>query len=844
MGDLHERYYQLVGQFGEQQAKWHYYREVVAYLHPAVFRRRQKHYSTSYASTRYTQTLYLTMFLHNVLLAYRTFLRFKGTFFINLIGLSAGLACTLLIYLWVKDEVSMDKFHEKDEQLYQVMRTTTTSNETGTSGVTPGELAQAIAAEVPGVEYASSAGIYLPENKTLSIGSTDTKAKGIYAGSDFFKIFSFPLRQGDPANALKDPGGIVISEALATRLFNTTENLIGKAIQIQHQQQYTISGILGQIPANSSIQFDFVLSHEGLVKANPQFTGWDNNFTGTFLVLREGTDIKKVNNLIADLFKRKSGLTNRILFIRPFSEGYLYDKYENGQQAGGRIEYVRLFTLIAIFILLIACINFMNLSTAKAARRLKEVGIKKAIGAGRSSLVFQHLTESLLMAFGSLLVALLLVVALLPQFNLLTGKQLSLGPDPALIGGMLGITLLTGLLAGSYPALYLSGFKPIAVLKGKLNTSTGEVWARQGLVVFQFSLSVIFIVAVTVICKQIELVQNKNLGYNKDHIIYFEREGKAAQNLETFLGEAKSIPGVTAGSSVLRNFIGAAGALNQFEWEGKKPDEVINFEYRIVNYDFIEMMGIPLKEGRSFTREFKPDHSIIFNEAAIKAMGLEDPVGKTVKFQGNETRIVGVVKNFHFESLHEEVKPLFFYLMPDATGMVMLKLAAGKERETIGKLSAFYQKYNPGYTFQYKFLDDDYQALYADEQRVSVLSRYFAGLAILISCLGLLGLSAFTAERRRKEISIRKVLGASEAGIVYLLSGEFTKLVLVAVLLALPVSFLLVRRWLDGFAYRIDLSLWYFLLAGGLALLVAWFTVSFQALKSARIDPVRNLKDE
>jgi len=488
----------------------------------------------------------------------------------------------------------------------------------------------------------------------------------------------------------------------------------------------------------------------------------------------------------------------------------------------------------------------MNLSTARASRRLKELGVKKTLGADRKTLIRQYLGESMAMTFLSLLLAIVLVQLLLPQFNQITGKQLALAFDIRFILSLMAITVFTGLLAGSYPALYLSGFNPVTVLKGRLTTIAGEVWARKGLVTFQFTLSILLIVGVLVVYKQIEFVQTKNLGYAKDNVLYFDIEGKVATNPETFLSEMKTISGIVNASAIGQNIVGSN--LNTFSidhWEGKKADDRIVFEMRPVAYDLIETLGIQLAAGRSYSRDFSTEDSkIIFNEAAIEAMGLEDPIGKVITIQGTDLEIIGVTKNFHFASLHEEVNPLFFVLRPSWTNKIMAKVEAGRESEIIEQLQKFYQKYNPGFPFAYQFLDEAYQAQYVAEQRVSILAWYFAGLAIVISCLGLFGLAAFTAERRLKEIGIRKILGSSQSDIIYLLSGEFTKIVFVSIVIALPLSYFMANYWLDRFAFRIELNAWYFIGAGLLALIIALLTVSTQAIKAARVNPVSNLRME
>jgi hypothetical protein len=400
--------------------------------------------------------------------------------------------------------------------------------------------------------------------------------------------------------------------------------------------------------------------------------------------------------------------------------------------------------------------------------------------------------------------------------------------------------------------LYLSGFSPAIVLKGgaalgKLYSSVGEVWARKGLVVFQFTLSVILIVSVLVVYQQIKYTQSKNLGYNKENIIHFEVEGKAEKSLDAFLSAIKNIPGIFSASSIGHSLVegGYRSSSSTVQWEGKNPDDIVEMENVRVNYGMIETLGIQMAAGRTFSRDFSADSTkIIFNEAAIETMGLKDPIGKVINLWGNDRQIIGVTKNFHFQSFHEKVNPLFFILKPQDTWIVMAKIAAGGEKEVIANLEKLYHQFNPGFLLDYKFLDQDYQAQYAAEQRVSTLSKYFAGLAILISCLGLFGLAAFTAERRLKEIGIRKILGSSNFGIVRLLSTDFTRMVLMAIGFALPISYLIAKNWLNDFAYRIDLEWWFFVGAGLVALLVTWLTVGLQTVRAARIYPSECLKDE
>jgi len=488
----------------------------------------------------------------------------------------------------------------------------------------------------------------------------------------------------------------------------------------------------------------------------------------------------------------------------------------------------------------------MNLSTAKATRRMKEIGVKKALGVKKRTLILQYLGESVMMSLLSLVVALVLVALVLPVFNEITDKQIALSFELWFIGSLLSIGVITGLVSGSYPALYLSGFAPVRILKGEVKGSLGELWARRGLVIAQFFLSIVLITAVVVIYQQIEFVQSKNLGFNKDNIVYFPIEGQVGKSTEAFLNELREVPGIVAASSVGHSFIGQNNNTSGLDWEGKNPEDLILFENMRVNHDLIETMGIEIVEGRSFSRDFSTDTAkIIFNEAAIKVMGLENPIGKVIKLWGEyDLEIIGVAKDFHFQSLHQQVEPVFFMLRPQSTWNVMARIEAGTEKATLETLSAFYKKFNPGFALNYQFLDESYQKQYAAEQRVATLARYFAIFAIIISCLGLFGLAAFTAERRQKEIGIRKVLGSSTINIVYLLSADFTKMVGVAVIFALPISYLLMKNWLDRFAYRIDLEIWFFALAAVLAFLIAWATVGSQAFKAARLNPTKCLRND
>ena len=787
------------------------------------------------------------MVKHTFLLIYRNFKRFKSSFFINLTGLSVGLACALLIFLWVNSEMHVDKFFKKDSQLFQVMEHQKHTGSIRVTDSTPGLLSKALAEEMPEVEYATTATpTYWFGGITLSVGDKNIEANGKYAGKDFFKIFSYHLIQGNKNQVLSDTKSIVISKKLALKLFDSTKNIVGKTIEWQHSIQYRVSGIF-EVPANSSDQFDFVLPFKILSARYPGVMKWENSGPDTYVLLKKGTNVDQFNKKIAHLISTKiQNAQNRTLFIRRYSSAYLHGNYENGVQSGGRIEYVRLFSIIVIFIVFIACINFMNLSTAKASGRMKEIGVKKLLGARRESLALQYIGESVLMAFLAMIVAIILVALFLPQFNDITGKHISLALSGDLLISLVGATIVTGLIAGSYPAFYLSRFMPVGVIKGKFAGLSGEVWVRKSLVIFQFAISVILIISVLAVSKQIEFVQTRNPGFTKQHIISFDAEGKVAEKKETFLSEIRNIRGVVAASSIGEpGIIGDGNTVNDLDWKGKAPDSKIPFARRPVDFGLLKMLDIKMESGRDFSRQFGSDSSkIIFNEAAIKVMGLKDPIGKTIQLEGHNRQIIGVVRNFHFESLYNKVDPLFFILKPDETQKIMVKLEPGTEQETINRLHNFYQKFNPGFTFDYSFLDQQYQAQYNAVQRVSVLSRYFAMIAILISCLGLFGLVAFTAERRQKEIGIRKVLGSSVIGIVSLLSKDFLKLVGIGFLIAVPIAWYAMHSWLQSFAYHIDMGAGTFVLAGVVAMAIALATVSWQSIRAAIANPASSLRTE
>ena len=755
-----------------------------------------------------------------------------------------GLVSALFIYLWVNDELDIDKFHQHDTKLYQLMLRN--ENATGIEVWTTMApvLAETLVEEIPEVEHAVMES-RIPGTYTFTVDNNSFKEAGMYAGQDYFEVFSYQLIHGNKNELLSDENKIAISLPMAMRLFNTTENILGKVITLQDRGDLVVSGVFS-VPSNSSYQFDFILPFELQFKHYPNLKkGWSNSWANAYVILKEGANPTEFNQKIEGLIKQKAGQQDITLFATSYSKHYLYGKYENGIQSGGRIEYVKMFSIIAIFIVVIACINFMNLATANSSRRLKEIGVKKVMGVDRKRLIFQYLIESVAMAFLSAVVAIILISILLPQFNIITGKALSLSLDGKLIIAVFSITLVTGLIAGSYPALYLSGFNPVTVLKGRLHTSFSEILVRRGLVVFQFVLSVTLITGVLVIYKQVDLIQNQNPGYTRDNVIYFEREGKLKEHLETFLTGVKQIPGVVNASSTFLTFFGDLNSTPDVSWPGKDPQMNIDMQYRRVNYDLIELLDIKMEEGNPFSRAITSDiQKIVFNQTAVKKMGISDPIGKTVKVWGDDMEIIGVTEDFHFESLHQTIKPMFFFLNPERTNIIMIRLKADRLNQTIEEIQKYYGIFTDHMPLAFRFLDEKFQEQYEAEKKVALLSRYFAGLAILISCMGLYGLVMFAAERKTKEIGIRKILGSSNWGIIYYLTYGFTKMVLIAVALALPVSYWISKDWLNNFAYRIDLEWWIFAGSGVIAVLITWLTIGVQATKAAHADPVKCLRAE
>jgi ABC-type antimicrobial peptide transport system permease subunit len=793
------------------------------------------------------------MLSNYIKIAWRNLTRSKIFSAINILGLALGMTCSLLIMLWLRDERSIDGFHANGDYLYQVYERSAYDGKVEANYLTQGLLAQELKKVIPEVEYASGfESVAAPGTlSTFATAEQANKMAGYYAGPDFLTMFSYPLLAGNRQTALDGLTDIAISRKMATFFFDTPEDAIGKTIRFENKEDLQVTAVFEDLPANSSQQFDFLRSWKSFAAANGNWVNsWTSTSPLTFLQLRKDASREKVAAKIKDfiyLYRPRSSAEQLELGIQPYREKYLHSVFKNGEISGGRIEYVRLFTVVAVFILLIACINFMNLSTARSARRAKEVGLRKVIGAGRSALIAQFMGEALLLTCCSFIIAVILTGLLLPAFNSLTGKQLSLPlTQPLLWLSLLGLLLVTAAIAGSYPALFLSSMDPLRVLKGGLTVNGRSVYLRKGLVVFQFSLSIILIVSMIVIYRQMNYIQTKNLGYDRENLVYIPIEGDLLKKYAHFKEEASKLPGILSISkmrnspTVIEHHSGDVG------WSGKDPNTIVSFADGVVGYDFVKTMKLQLKGGRDFSTTFGADSvAFLLNETAVKKIGYKEPVGQLITFRGKQGPIIGVLKDFHFNSIHQTIDPLIFRLDENwSWGTILVRTQAGRTREAVAGLEKLCRTMNPAFPFTYRFSDQEFTKLYKSEQVVSTLSNYFAALAIFISCLGLFGLAAFTAAQRTKEIGVRKVLGASVPAITAMLTGDFLKLVAIAMLMAFPVSWFFMNEWLQQFAYSVGIEWWIFVLAGLTTAAIALLTVSYQSVKAALMNPVKSLKIE
>ncbi len=784
------------------------------------------------------------MFRNYLVIAFRNILKSKSHALINIFGLAIGLACTILILLWIQRELSVDKFHTHVDRIYGVLENQTyAGRDIFTVRATPGPMTPAIKENFPEVEKATRltwGDIYL-----FRVGDKSVYEEGLHVDPDFLGMFSFPLLHGDANSALAQPRSVVITRETAMKYFDK-ENAVGETIQLNNKEDYQVTGVLADIPENSTLDFNFLLPIQEFIDNNEWTQTWNSNGLRCYIMLANGVPASNFESKFKDFVQKNSNQQNVTLFLQNYGDQYLRSDFKNGVYAGGgRITYVRLFAIIAGFILLIACINFMNLSTARSTNRAREVGIRRVTGANRGMLISQFLGESLLLTFIACLLGLAIVFFVLPPFNELFGVELSLDvANPQLWLGLAGIIVITGLLAGSYPAFFMSGFRPVEVLKGVIKTGAGAVWLRKSMVVTQFAIAIFLVVGTMVVYQQMNYIRNKNLGYKKENLVYISANGDVPQKYDVIKQSLLQVPGVEAVSSAGGQFFSWGSNSSNFRWEGKDPNESILFQHISSGFDFLKTIGAELVDGRDFSTAFPADSSnFIINQKAAQLMGMENPVGQRLQWGDQNGEIIGVVKDFPVTSLHNAQDPVILFLS-SYSNLVYVRVNSDQISSTMAQIEQTFKTHNPAYPFEYHFVDEEYDQMYRSEQRVGALSRIFAFLSIFVSCLGLFGLAAFTAEQRVKEIGIRKVLGASVPNLVTLLSKDFLLLVLVSTIVAFPVAWYIMNNWLARFAYRIDLNWQLFVLAGLMALLIALFTVSFQAIKASLANPIQSLRSE
>lgn len=784
------------------------------------------------------------MFPNYLKTALRNLLRYKGYSFINIFGLTVGLATAIFIFLWVADEVSYDRFHKNGDRAFRLMRTATSNDgRIVTRSSMPEPLAEAMQNGVPEIEST----LRLTWNMQLLVRSGEKAfyENGFYADSTLFSIFTFPLIQGNRENPLPDISSIAISEKLAEKYFNN-EDPIGKILRIDQKSDFKVTAVFADVPKNSELRFDYVLPFEVWRKENKWSEGWGNTGMQMMASLKPGADPDAANKKIGGLIRKNCEDCTSIPFLFPYTKLRLYGEFENGQNTGGRIDYVLSLSLVAVIILIIACINFMNLATARAATRSKEVGVRKAIGAKRSGLITQFLSESFLLTAVALLFALMLVQLFLPFFNSLADKSIRLDfTDPLFLSGLLIVSLFATLLAGIYPAFFLSSFQPVSVLKGTTPLSGGRF--RKALVVVQFVASVVLILVSIIVYNQITFIRNTHLGFDKENILMLDQFQGVFKNQEAFKRDLLQNTRIRKVSFAGHHPFNVGHRTDDPSWPGKPEDGDISFKVIQCDYDFISLMNIPVLEGRNFTGLVKEDSSnFIINEQAMKVMGFtpENIIGTPFTLWETTGRIVGVVKDFNNANLHEAIDPQIFVYNPKSTWRVYVKAESTDWAETIAYIKRTQLKYDPDFPFQYSFLDQEFNKLYSSEEVIGKLSLSFTVVAVLISCLGLFGLASFTAERRMKELGIRKVLGASAVKLIVMLCSDFTRLVFLSLIIGIPIAWYLGIKYLSGYTFHYELSVWIFAGISILVICIALLTVVYQAARAALANPVDSLRNE
>lgn len=799
---------------------------------------------------------------------FRSLWKNKGYSFLNIFGLAIGIACAALIFLWVEDEVNFDSSNVNKDRIYLVKTNQQVDDGVFTHSSTAGPMAQAMQATIPGIENTCRA---TEDNSFLfTIGNKPVNASGEYVEPSFFNMFTLPFVQGNAASAFSQLHSIVLTQKTARKFFGDEKNVIGKTVRMDNKQDYVVSGVLKDIPENSTIQFEWLAPFKVWYDENPGAQTWFNFGLTTYVELQPSVDATAINKELSNPFydfttqKKESDKSSVHVFLFGMNNWHLYNDFDNGKMTGsGRILYVHLFSIIAWIILFIACINFMNLATAGSEKRSKEIGVRKVLGSGKKRLIVQFIGEAIFMSLLAAVVAIVIMTLFLPAFNSLVQKNLSLGLTNLYhITALSSLTLICGLVAGSYPSLYLSSFNPVFVLKGiKLKTGSATV-IRKGLVIAQFAISIVLIISTIVIYQQIQHVKSRDLGYNKDNLVQMDAQGDIVKDFPAIKQDLINTGFVKNVSLADHNTLGGGNNTTGISWQGKDPNSDIVISQRIVSPEFMSATGMHIIEGRDFQPtdavQFNDKHmpidsirpmNVIVTESLAKLLGKGSAIGKILNRQIDNgvyhIQVIGVIKDYVYGDMYGQSAPVVFYNIPQATNLLYIKIKPGGNVEAaVAGIAAVLKKDNPAYPFNYQFVDDQFNQLFLSEMLISKLSRVFAALAILISCLGLFGLAAYTAERRTKEISVRKVLGASVTSITSLLSKDFLKLVVVSCIIAFPAAWWMMHSWLQNYKYRIEISWWIFLAAGISAILIALITISFQSVKAAIANPIKSLRTE
>ncbi len=799
--------------------------------------------------------------------ALRGIWKYKAYSAINIFGLAIGIAASLLILMYVRYELSFDRYHEYLDRIYRINLHGSMMGQEVSASASPYPMAAALVNEFPEVESAARVRPLFAEPMVQFGELQYQESRTFHADPSFFDIFSFALLEGDRATALVEPNSIVITESIASKYF-PGGGAFGQMLRFNNDRDYRITGIMEDVPANSHFHPEILLSFTSDESHDSQ--RWVSNNIQTYLLVRPGTDPANleenlqtlVAKYVAPQIEMGIGITydefiagggRWVYSMTPLQDIHLDASIDGQIEPPGSAAYVYTFQAIAVFILLLACINFMNLSTARSANRAREIGVRKAMGAYQGQLVVQFLLESTLIAFIALLIALPLVAALLPSLNAITDRQMEIGflLNPISLFYLLGFTVIVGTVSGSYPALFLSRFHPQEVLKGALSSGSKNAWLRGGLVVFQFAISISLISSTLIVFDQLDYMQNKPLGFNKEQVLVIDRASALGEQMDSFKTQIKQLPGVVNASSS-QHMPGDQGDVNAFIVAGRPQAEAYALSRFTVDYDYVETLGIQLKQGRSFSRDFTGEHpGFLLNEAAVIELGLDDPLSAAMVEPGgngeavelNSGPVIGVINDFHFQSLHQEIEPMIMRI-GSFERFVVARLQADDLQGTVQAIAQTWRDMTGGQPFQYSFLDEDFAALHERDQKMGEIFIGFSLLAIVIACLGLYGLASYTTEQRSKEIGVRKTLGASASDIVFLVAKDFMQLVAIALLISVPLAYLMMNEWLQLFAYRIDIGFGAFVFSGVLAIVLAFITVSYQSTIAANTNPSLTLRDE